>query len=98
MQHVRLSYASGPSSQPLIGMTIGEKFDQACQQYAEREAIVSSHQNRRLSYKELQDEVNAFACSLLQLGLKKAIDSVFGHRTVSNGQSLSLQHLKQGLF
>lgn len=71
MQHVRLSYASGPSSQPLIGMTIGEKFDQACQQYAEREAIVSSHQNRRLSYKELQDEVNAFACSLLQLGLKK---------------------------
>ncbi|MCH7393976.1 AMP-binding protein [Acinetobacter dispersus] len=71
MQHVRLSYASGTSSQPLLGMTIGDKFDQACQQYAEQEAIVSSHQNRRLSYKELQHEVNAFACSLLKLGLKK---------------------------
>ncbi|MBO3638380.1 AMP-binding protein [Acinetobacter soli] len=71
MQQQRLSYASGPSSQPLLGMTIGEKFDQACQQYADQEAIVSAHQNRRLSYKELQDEVNAFACSLLQLGLRK---------------------------
>ncbi|ENX41975.1 AMP-binding protein [Acinetobacter sp. NIPH 2100] len=71
MQHVRLSYASGTSSQPLLGMTIGDKFDQACQLYAEQEAIVSSHQNRRLSYKQLQHEVNAFACSLLKLGLKK---------------------------
>ncbi|WP_288365256.1 AMP-binding protein [uncultured Acinetobacter sp.] len=71
MQQQWLSYASRPSAQPLLGMTIGEKFDQACQQYADQEAIVSAHQNRRLSYKELQDEVNAFACSLLQLGLKK---------------------------
>ncbi|WDZ49882.1 AMP-binding protein [Acinetobacter vivianii] len=71
MQQQRLSYASGTSSQPLLGMTIGEKFDQACVQYAEQEAIVSAHQNRRLTYKTLQDEVNAFACSLLKLGLKK---------------------------
>ncbi|MEI1680506.1 AMP-binding protein [Acinetobacter baumannii] len=71
MQQERLSYASGPSTQPLLGMTIGEQFDQACQQYAEKEAIVSFHQNRRLTYKALQDEVNAFACSLLKLGLKK---------------------------
>ncbi|MGZ7881290.1 AMP-binding protein [Acinetobacter soli] len=71
MQQQRLSYASGPSAQSLLGMTIGEKFDQACQQYADQVAIVSAHQNRRLTYKELQDEVNAFACSLLQLGLKK---------------------------
>lgn len=71
MQQQRLSYVSGTSSQPLLGMTIGEKFDQACAQYAEQEAIVSAHQNRRLSYRALQDEVNAFACSLLKLGLKK---------------------------
>lgn len=71
MKQQRLSYVSGTSSQPLLGMTIGEKFDQACAQYAEQEAIVSAHQNRRLSYKALQDEVNAFACSLLKLGLKK---------------------------
>lgn len=71
MTQVRLSYAYGTSSQPLLGMTIGEKFDQACQQYADQDAVVSVHQNVRLSYKQLQDQVNAFACSLLQLGLEK---------------------------
>ncbi len=29
MQQERLSYASGPSTQPLLGMTIGEQFDQS---------------------------------------------------------------------
>ena len=46
MTQVRLSYAYGTSSQPLLGMTIGEKFDQACEQYAERDAVVSLHQLR----------------------------------------------------
>lgn len=71
MTQVRLSYAYGASGQPLLGTTIGEKFDQACAQYAERDAVVSVQQNIRLSYKELQQHVNAFACSLLKLGLKK---------------------------
>lgn len=43
MTQERLSYAYGTSSQPLLGMTIGEKFDQACQQYAEQDAVVSLH-------------------------------------------------------
>ena len=71
MTQVRLSYAYGTSSQPLLGMTIGEKFDQACEQYADQDAVVSVHQNVRLSYKELQAQVNALACSLLKLGFKK---------------------------
>lgn len=71
MTHVRLSYAYGASGQPLLGTTIGEKFDQACAQYAEQDAVVSVHQNIRLTYKQLQQQVNAFACSLLKLGLKK---------------------------
>ena len=71
MTQVRLSYAYGTSNQPLLGMTIGEKFDQACQQYADQDALVSVHQNVRLTYKQLQQQVNAFACSLLKLGFKK---------------------------
>lgn len=71
MTQVRLSYAYGTSSQPLLGMTIGEKFDQACEQYAERDAVVSLHQDIRLSYRQLQDQVNAFACQLLKLGMQK---------------------------
>lgn len=71
MTQLRLSYAYGASSQPLLGMTIGDKFDQACLQYAHQDAVVSIHQNIRLSYQELQQKVNAFACSLLRLGLNK---------------------------
>ncbi len=66
-----LSYANGISSQPLLGMTIPERFDLACREYADHEALVSCHQNVRLTYKELQAKVNAFACSLVRLGLKK---------------------------
>jgi len=71
MTQPSLSYAYGTSHQPLLGMTIGDKFDQACQQYAEKDALISLHQNIRLSYRELQNQVNAFACSLLKMGLQK---------------------------
>lgn len=71
MTQLRLSYAYGTSEQPLLGMTIGDKFDQACQQYADRDAVVSVHQNVRLTYRQLQEKVNAFACNLLKIGLEK---------------------------
>ena len=71
MTDTQLSYASGASEQPLLGMTIGQKFDQACAQYAAQDAVVSVHQNRRISYAELRTLVDAFACNLLELGLKK---------------------------
>ena len=71
MPQLRLSYAYGTSQQPLLGMTIGDKFDEACQHYADQDAVISAHQNVRLSYRELQAKVDAFACSLLRLGLEK---------------------------
>ena len=71
MTSAKLSYAYGASNQPLLGMTIGEKFDEACAKYADQDALVSVHQNIRLTYQQLQNQVNAFACSLLKLGLQK---------------------------
>lgn len=70
MQCPKLSYLSGTSTKPLLGLTIGEMFDRACQQYADKEALVSVHQNARLSYRQLQDKVNAFAAQLLELGFE----------------------------
>lgn len=64
----KLSYLSGVSDKPLIGLTIGEMFDRACIKYADKEAVVSIHQNRRLTYKQLSEQVDAFAASLLELG------------------------------
>ncbi|OOR91898.1 fatty acid--CoA ligase [Moraxella caviae] len=71
MQRFKKSYLSGSSSQPLIGQTIGDIFDQACAEHAYKEALVSSHQNVRLSYHELKEKVEALACQLLEIGFKK---------------------------
>ncbi|OUY08947.1 AMP-binding protein [Acinetobacter populi] len=71
MEPIKLSYLSGKSSQPLIGMTIGELFDKACDNYADQDALISVFQNKRLTYRELQVKVEAFACSLIALGFQK---------------------------
>jgi hypothetical protein len=42
-----LSYVHGASAKPLIGATIGEYFDHACEEHRDREALVVRHQNAR---------------------------------------------------
>ena len=65
------SYVHGASSTPLIGLTIGRYFDEACERHAEREAIVVRHQNVRLSYAAFKQKVDALACGLMRLGLER---------------------------
>ncbi|HEX8918261.1 MAG TPA: AMP-binding protein [Chloroflexota bacterium] len=65
------SYASGPSTFPLIGDTIGDFFDRVVQEYPERDALVSRHQNLHLTYRELQRRVDVFARGLIALGSRK---------------------------
>lgn len=69
-KHVQ-SYTSGPSDKPLLGLTIGEMFDQIVEQYPENEALVVRHQNLRYTYQELQAQVNQCARGLMAIGLKK---------------------------
>jgi fatty-acyl-CoA synthase len=76
-----LSYASGPSSTPLLGDTIGADFDHAVAAYGDREALVdrggaampwrdpAGPRIRRWSYRELAAEVDAVALGLLNLGV-----------------------------
>ena len=66
-----ISYASGTSEKPLLGDTIGNKFDEIASKYPEREAIVSIHQNIRFTYDELAKEVNTLAKALISSGFKK---------------------------
>jgi fatty-acyl-CoA synthase len=63
------SYVHGASSQPLIGETIGRFFDAICAKWPSRPALVVRHQNVRLSYAELQRQVDRLAAGLLTLGL-----------------------------
>ena len=63
------SYASGPSSQPLLGETIGDNFERMVRTFPDREALVSCHQGLRFTYRELNAEVDLLARGLMTRGL-----------------------------
>ena len=66
-----VSYASGPSDKALLGMPIGTLFDDIVAQHGEREAVVSVHQDLRLSYQDLARRVNTLARAFIASGFNK---------------------------
>src|SRR5215218_6099804 len=64
------SYASGIASKPLIGETIGENLERAVARFPEREALVVRQQGVRLTYAQLDEQVNGLARGLLGAGLR----------------------------
>lgn len=70
----RWSYTSGTSDAPLLGLTIGDMFDQTVDHYPDRPALISREQGVRLTYRELQAQVDRCARGLIHLGVQK------GHR------------------
>ncbi len=67
----QLSYASGTGDLALLGITIGDMFDRTATNYPDNDALISRHQGLRLTYCDLQAEVNRFARGLMKLGLEK---------------------------
>ncbi len=67
----KLSYTSGISSIPLLGITIGDKFDQIVEEFPQQEALIVHHQNIRWTYLELKTKVDQCAKALLACGLQK---------------------------
>jgi fatty-acyl-CoA synthase len=65
------SIVKGAVDSPLIEITIGAYFDQASRDHANELALVSRHQNARLTYAQLREKVDALACGLLRLDLQK---------------------------
>ena len=68
---MRPSYVHGASATPLIGETIGENLERAVARFGDREALVVRHQGVRLTYAELDAQVDALARGLLGAGLVK---------------------------
>jgi fatty-acyl-CoA synthase len=64
-----LSYAKGATDVPLIEQTIGDFFDAMVARQPDREALVSRHEGRRYTYRELQTASNQLASALLASGL-----------------------------
>jgi fatty-acyl-CoA synthase len=65
------SYTSGASDAPLIGETIGDRFDQTAARFPANEALVSRHQGLRYTYAALKTEVDRCARALMALGVQK---------------------------
>ena len=65
------SYISGISETPLLGMTIGEAFDQTVERVPDSDALIVHHQDLRYSYRELQAAVDECARALMGLGVGK---------------------------
>jgi fatty-acyl-CoA synthase len=66
-----IAYASGTSTVPLLGQTIGENLAATAARYGDREALVVPFQDVRLTYAELVVEVERVARALLAMGLQK---------------------------
>ena len=68
MTEAALSYVHGASDVPLIGETIGAHFDRTVARWGDRPALIVRQQGVRWSYRELGEQVDAFAAGLLALG------------------------------
>src|SRR4051794_4698946 len=64
------SYASGVSEIPLIGQTIGANLEQTVERFPDADALVARHQDVRLSWSELNDQVDRVARGLVANGLE----------------------------
>jgi len=63
------SYSHGTFETPLLGDTIGEHFERMAARFADRPAVVSRHQDARLTYGELDRAIDAVASGLLRAGI-----------------------------
>ena len=71
------SYAHGASPVPLLGETIGDNLDRVARRFPGNDAVVSVHQNRRLTYAEFAAETDrlakAFVASSVEHGERVGI-------------------------
>ena len=81
-----LSYSSGPEG-PLIDKTIGGIFRETAGLYRDRVALISVHQNVRLTYGQLCEAAEQVARALAGLGCTWVTAPGFGRATVWNGSS-----------
>jgi fatty-acyl-CoA synthase len=65
------SYSHGASDVPLLGETIGANLERTVGRFGDRDAVVSCHQDVRLTYDEFDAAVNRIASGLLAAGMVK---------------------------
>ncbi|XP_069338498.1 medium-chain acyl-CoA ligase ACSF2, mitochondrial isoform X2 [Eulemur rufifrons] len=66
-----LSYIQGCTRIRLVSKTVGQCLDATAQRVPDREALVVLHENMRLTFAQLKEEVDKAASGLLSIGLCK---------------------------
>ncbi len=64
------SYAHGASDLPMIGETIGQRFDRTVARWGDRPGLIVRQQGLRWTWAQLAEKVDAFAAGLIALGLQ----------------------------
>ena len=65
------AYAHGAVPVPLLGETIGANLERTAGEHPDRLAMVSRHQDVRLTYAEYDAEIDRVACALLDAGIER---------------------------
>ena len=68
--HVMLSYSRGPDEE-LWELTIGQVLDRTVERWGADLALVSCHQSKRYTWRELREEATAVAHGLASLGIQR---------------------------
>ncbi len=71
MQAVQHSYIHRGGSQPLLGRTIDEHLKTIIERFPDQEAVVSIPQSRRLTYQQLDTELERVGRALIGMGIAK---------------------------
>ena len=69
-ENLSLSYARG-AERPLLNLTIGQLLERTTSRYPERPALVSRHQDVRLTWAELSHKADCVARGLWSLGIRR---------------------------
>ena len=72
---LQTSYVSGDTDKPLLGMTIGELFDDFVKKYPDNTALIVTHQNVNWSYRTFSKRVVEVARALMAIGVEKGIEN-----------------------
>jgi fatty-acyl-CoA synthase len=70
MRDAKPSYAYGACGIPPLAKTVGELLDDVAAEFAENEALVSTFEQRRLTYRQFRVEVDRLARGLMGIGVR----------------------------
>jgi fatty-acyl-CoA synthase len=68
---LELSYAHGASELPLLAQTIGESLARTIERASDGDALISCHQDVRLTYAQFGEAVDRLASGMLAAGLRR---------------------------